>query len=165
MYQTSESIITKNVGSNGRGGGGPGSQASRPSTRRKVVHYHYTDDWYSYQIDSSKFNRAYAKNKNPDNIQWPFESETFVNDSVYMDMFKLNKDLNQRLGEVEPIPYPIENIKQIYEDKLVSDSLFNKMRERQLYDPEIRGNALYFFTEKCGNESKEDKIGQMRIRF
>ena len=34
-----------------------------------------------------------------------------------------------------------------------------------LYDPEIRGNALYFFTEKCGNESQKDKIGQMRIRF
>ena len=44
-------------------------------------------------------------------MQWPFKSETFVNDNVYMEMFKLNKDLNQRLGEAEPIPYPAQNIK------------------------------------------------------
>ena len=154
MYQKSETRTTRTVGSSGRSGGGPGPQAGRPSTRRTVVEYHYTDDWYSYPIDSSKFNRDYAKNKNPDIMQWPFKSETFVNDSVYMEMFKLNKDLNQRLGEAEPIPYPTENIRQIYEDRLASDSLFNKMWDGSLYDPEIRGNALYFFTEKCGNESQ-----------
>ena len=52
MYQTSETRTTKAVGSRGK--------------KRTIVQYHYRDDWYSYPIDSSKFNRDYAKNKNPD---------------------------------------------------------------------------------------------------
>ena len=99
MYQKKETR-TESTTSHGEGGGSTTS-----------VHYHYTDGWYSYPIDSSMFNENYARNANPNIRQWPFKSENFVNDSVYMGMFKLNKNLNESLGEITPVPYPEETLK------------------------------------------------------
>ena len=89
MFQKHETRTRRTIKSGGSVGAAHNRTAGA-TTYRTVTDTHYEDGWYSYPIDSSKFLLEWAKDANPNVMDWPYKSETFTNEGAKIGMFKLN---------------------------------------------------------------------------